>query len=160
MSLCGAHDFRSKGQRSRSQGSFQVFVVSAPWLRAYLTDLHKYLHKYSPWHVDVSRSISRSKRSRSHRSFEIKVTPVIRSFCCVHSVASSLFGRITSYVAYIQHTRGLCVAHHFSGWKVKDQGHTSRSKFLPCLLCSSVHISSIHFMWDAHTTHKVIMYNA
>ena len=107
--------FQVKNQRSRSQWSFEVFVVSAPWLRANLTDLLYSWHKYSPWHCDVSWSIYRSKgqRSRSHQSSEMKATLVIRSFCRVHSVALSLFGWITSYVAYIQHMKGWCVVHHF-----------------------------------------------
>ena len=66
------------GQKVKGQGqrSFEVFVVSTPWLRANLTDLLYTWPKYSPWHGDVSPPISRSKgqRSRSHRSFELKVT--------------------------------------------------------------------------------------
>ena len=50
-------------------------------------------------------------RSRSHWSFQLKVTLVIWSFCRVCSVASSLFDWFTSYVAYIQHMTG-DVSHH------------------------------------------------
>ena len=76
-------------QVKRSKVKVTVFSVSAPWLRAYLTDLLHTWHKCSPWRDDVSRSIF---RSRSHRSFEMKVTPVIRSFCHVRSVAPCIFG--------------------------------------------------------------------
>ena len=78
-------------------------------------------HKYSPCRGNVSCSIFESKgqRSRSHRSYEMKVTPVIRSFCRVRSMAASLFGWITSYVAHIQHTRGRRVMLHFQGERSK-----------------------------------------
>ena len=70
---CSTCDFRSKGQGHRGHSKF----LSAPWLHAYLTDLCYAWHKYSPWCDDVSQFIFRSKdqRSRSHRSFEMKVTP-------------------------------------------------------------------------------------
>ena len=35
--------------------------------------------------------------------------------------------------------------------KVKGQGHTGRSKFLPCPLCGSVPIWPIHFICGTHT---------
>ena len=89
------------------------------------------------------------KRSRSHRSFEKKVSLI---FCRVRPMTPSLFGWITSYVAYIPHMRWRGVAHHF---------HDQRSKvvpiFLPYPLCSSVPISLIHFIWDTRTTHEVTM---
>ena len=118
---CGTYDFKSKGQRPMSQGSIEFFVVSAPWLRAYLTDLLYTWHEYSPCCDNVSCSISESKgqRSRSHRSCEMNVTPVIRSFCRVRSMAASIFGWITSHVAYIQHTRGRRVILHFQDGRSK-----------------------------------------
>ena len=70
----------------------------------------------SPWR-DIFRSKGQS--SRSHWSFEMKVTPVNRRFCHACSVAPSLFGWITSYVAYIQHMRGRCVMHHFQDERSK-----------------------------------------
>ena len=59
--------------RSWSHGSFEIYVVSAPWLPPYLTKSHHmwYIHKI--WGDDVSRTTFRMKgqRSRTHRSFEI-----------------------------------------------------------------------------------------
>ena len=136
-------------KRSRSQRSCEIFVVSTPWLLAYLIDLLYAWHKYSPWRDDVPQSISRSKgqRSRSHRSFDMKATLVIRSFSCVRSVAPSLFGWITSYVAYIQHMMDDMLGTIF---RIKGQAHPGHVNFLPCPLCSSVSISPIHFIWDTH----------
>ena len=42
-----------------------------------------------------------------------QVKQVVRNFCCVRSVASFLFHRITSYVIHTQPTKWRCVAHHF-----------------------------------------------
>ena len=141
----GTYDFRSKGQRSRSEWSFKIFVVSALWLHVYLTDLPYTWYKYSPRRDNVLRSISRSKgqRSSSHLSFEMVVTLVIRSFCRVCSMAPSLFVWFPSYVAYIQHIRVQCVAHLFRDERSR---HMGRLKFLPCPLCSSIPISPIHFI--------------
>ena len=88
-----AHKISSQKVKGQGNGPFETFAVSAPWLRVYLTDLFYTWHKYNPWHVDVSRFISRSKGERwgLHRSFEMKVTPVISSFCRVTFVALSLF---------------------------------------------------------------------
>ena len=89
------------------------------------------------------------KRLRSDRSFEKKVSLI---FCLVRPMTPSLFGWITSYVAYIQNMRWRGVAHHF---------HDQRSKvvqfFLPCPLCSSVPISLSPFIWDTYTTHEATM---
>ena len=76
--------FQVKRSKVKVTGSFEVFVVSAPWLCAYSTEIF-YIHKYRFPGKKV-------KRSRSHWSFEMKVTPVIRSFYRVRSVAPSLFG--------------------------------------------------------------------
>ena len=51
----------SKGQRSRSHGSFEVFAVSAPWLRCYWTDSLHLWYTHNPWGDNVSRTISGSK---------------------------------------------------------------------------------------------------
>ena len=152
---CGMYNLRSKGLRSRSQGSFKVFVASTLWLRAYLTDLLYTWHKYSPWRDDVSRSISRSKgpRSWSHRSLEMKVTQVVWSFCHVHSLASSLFDRITSYLAYIQHMRGRCVEHQFLAATKQLYDWFSLSVCLS--VCPSVCPSVTPFSPCSH--HRIIM---
>ena len=120
----GTYDFRSKGHRSRSQWSFEIFVVSALRLHVYLTDLPYTWHKYSPRRENVLQSISMSKgqRSSSHRSFEMAVTLVIRSFCCVCSRAPSPFWVITFiYSMHTTHQGTMCRA-PFSWWKVKCQG--------------------------------------
>ena len=65
----------------------------------------------------------------------VKVTRVIQNVCRVRPVASSLFDRITSQVAYVQRTRGRCVAMchaPFSGRKVRGQGHMDDLNFLLC----------------------------
>ena len=53
--------------------------------------------------------------------WKVKVTWVIWHFCfcCVHSMASSLFDQITSHVACIQHLKGRCVKHHFQDERSK-----------------------------------------
>ena len=53
---------------------------------------------------------------------KVKVTRVVLIFGTVRSVPSSLFDRITSYVAYIQHMRR-CVVHHFR----KERSRSYRS---------------------------------
>ena len=115
---CGTYNLRSKGQRSRSQGSFEDFVVSALWLHGYFTNLLYTWYKYSPWHDDVSRSIFRSKgqRSRSHRSFQMKVTRVVRSFSCPYWTDSL-------HMWYIHNPWGNDVSRTISGSK----GRRSRS---------------------------------
>ena len=56
---------------------------------------------------------------------------------------------------------GRCVVHHFQDERSdRGQGHTGCSKFLQRLLCSSVHISPIHFIWYTHTTHEFTMCSA
>ena len=68
----------SQVKRSISHLSFQIFFMSAPRPRFYLTDSfriwHKYnlwdsmchiWHKYNPWGDDVTRTISRSKCQKS-----------------------------------------------------------------------------------------------
>ena len=94
---CGTYNFRSKVKVTGVIRRFCRVRSLAPWL----FDLYTW-HKYSPWHGDVSRSNSRSKvqRSRSHRSFQMKVTRVVRSFRCVRSVAPSPLGRFISYVVH------------------------------------------------------------
>ena len=55
--------------------------------------------------------------------WKVKVTWAVQSFYLVHSMGSSLFDRIISYVAYmyLQHIKGQCVSHHFKneGSKLK-----------------------------------------
>ena len=111
---CTISDQKVKGQGHRI---IPIFCVSTPWLCAYVTDLLHTWYKCSPWCVDALQSISTSKyqRSRSHQSFEMKFTMVIRSFCHGRTIDSS-FDRITSYLAYIEHMRGHTP---FSGSKVK-----------------------------------------
>ena len=64
-------NIRLKGQRSHRL--FKVFIMSAPWLCAYLTNSLHILHKYNPRDDDVLHTISRSKgwRSGSHRLFKV-----------------------------------------------------------------------------------------
>ena len=57
----------------RSQASFEVFAVSAPWLRTYWTDSLHMWYTHNSWGDNVSRTNSGSKgqRSRSQGSFEV-----------------------------------------------------------------------------------------
>ena len=128
LSICVCHSFflpcsyhlvfmkltqniRLKGQRSHRL--FEVFVMSAPWLLAYLTNPLYNLHKYNPKDDDISHTISRSKgwRSRSQRLFKFKVTWVVQIFCHACSVAWCLFDRFVSYLAQLQPMSSRCVAH-------------------------------------------------
>ena len=83
--MCHASFFRMKGQRSGSQMSFEVFVVSASCLPPYLTESHHMWHTYNTWRGDVPRTIFRMKgrRSRLHGSFEVFVvsTPWLPPYC-------------------------------------------------------------------------------
>ena len=81
----------------------------------------------------------------------MKVTPVIRGFCCDCSMALYLFDLFTSYVVPTRHMRWRCVVHHFRVKKVKGQGHTGRSKFWPCPLRGSIPFWPIHFICGTHT---------
>ena len=127
---------------SRSQGSFEFFVGSAPLFRAYLTDLVYIWHK--------------CKSSRWHRLFEMKVMLVIRSFCRIRSEASSLFGwityrfpsltssffdRITPYVVCIKHRRGQCAVHNFQdeSSKVKVEVSILSTPWPPPYFTESLH---------------------
>ena len=144
---CGTYNFRSKGQRSRSQGSFEDFVVSALWLHGYLTYLLYTWHKYSPWHGDVSRSNSRSKvqRSRSHRSFQMKVTRVVRSFGRVRSVAPSLLDRFTSYVEHTQPMRWRYVPQHLRVKRSKVKvTRVVRNFCCVCFVAPGTHTAHVH----------------
>ena len=80
----------------------------------------------------------------------MKVTPVIRGFCCDCSMALCLFDLFTSYVVPTRHVRWRCVVHHFRVKKVKGQGHTGRSKFWPCPLHGSIPFWPIHFICCTH----------
>ena len=108
--------------------SFQVLVLFALWFRPYLTESLHMWHTYYTWE-DVLHTIFRMKGQRS----KVKVTRVIWSFYFVRSVASSLFDRITSYVAYIQHMRGQCVMHHFQVQRSRLHGLV-KGYFLPHLV--------------------------
>ena len=84
---------RSKFQRSRSRRSFEVFVISAPWLNPYLTQsLHMWdIYNTCMWCAE--------------HHLQVKVTRVVTHFGSISFVVSSLFDWITSYVAHIQHMR-------------------------------------------------------
>ena len=74
-------------QRSRSHGSFEIFVVCAPWLPP---DLTESLHM---WHIYMQHM--RGQCFTSHIQDErsvVKVTLVISNFGPVRSLALSLFG--------------------------------------------------------------------
>ena len=64
---------RFPGHRSRSHGSFEIFAMSAPWLRPYLTHKRWVEHTHNPWGDDVAHIIfgSKGQRSRSIGSFEV-----------------------------------------------------------------------------------------
>ena len=141
---CVAHHFQV--QRSRSHGLFAVFAVSAPWFRPYLTES---LHM---WHMRGRCVADHFQVQRS----KVKVTRVVRSFCCVRSVAPSLFDRITSYTT---HEGTMCRA-PFSDPKVEGQGHMGCSKFLPCPLRGSVPIWLNNFICGTYTTHEGTMCHA
>ena len=120
-SRCVAHHFRVK--RSRSPGSFEVFAVSAQWLRPYWTDSLHMWYTHNPWSHDVSRTISGSKgqRSRSPGSFEVFAVsaPWLRPYW-----TDSL------RMWYTHNPWGQDVSRTISGSKVKGQAHKGRLKFL------------------------------
>ena len=138
-------NIRLKGQRSHRL--FEVFIVSALWLCAYLTNSLHIFHKYNPRDDDVPHTISRSKgwRSGSHRLFKLR-SRVALSFCHVCSVACCLFDRFVLYVVQIQPMKSWCVTHHFHFKGSKVQVTQARWKFWPYPLCVSLPIWLID-MW-------------
>ena len=120
-SRCVAHHFRVK--RSRSPGSFEVFAVSAQWLRPYWTDSLHMWYTHNPWSHDVSRTISGSKgqRSRSPGSFE--VFAVSAPWLCPYWTDSLRMW-------YTHNPWGQDVSRTISGSKVKGQAHKGHLKFL------------------------------
>ena len=97
----------------RSHGSFEVFVMSALWFSPYLTESLHMCYACNTWGVMYCAPFSGRKVKGQGHMGHFKFWP-----CPLHG---SLFDQITSYVAYIQHMRGRCVAHHFQDekWKVK-----------------------------------------
>ena len=67
-------DFRSQSNRSRFLGSFEVFVICAPWLPVYLRDWLHIWQKYNLWSNDAWLTISRSK-VKDYAAFCVGVTP-------------------------------------------------------------------------------------
>ena len=162
---CGTNGFMGKDQRSKSHGSFEVFVVSAHWLCACLIcfipgtnivhDVTKCRDSFTGQKVKVTRVAQSVNHFQVKRS-KVKVTRVIWSFCGVRSVASTLFDRITLYVAYIQLIRGWCIAPHFQD-EGSSQCHTGRFKFWPYPLRAFIHIYLNHFIYGTHTTRERTM---
>ena len=144
--------FRTKGQRSRSYGSFDFFNVSSLQLHPYFTDSA---------HMIYTQPM-RSQCVVHNFQVEMSKVMVTRMIWSVRSMASSLFDKIMSYVSYTQHMRMQCVASHFQDerskvkatrvtsnvtyrhvsqrqpikgqcvvrhFQIKDQGHTDRYKF-------------------------------
>ena len=58
------------GWRSRSRGSFEVFVMSATPLCTHLVDSFLVCHKYNPWVHAVSRPIQKVKRN-GHKALKL-----------------------------------------------------------------------------------------
>ena len=107
-------------QMSRKLDRGKVFAIE-PSAKLFNESLHMW-HTYNTCGGHVSPF--QDQRSK------VKVIRVVSSFGLARSVALSLFGWITSYMAFIQHEGTMCHA-PFPGWKVKGQGH---SKFLKCPL--------------------------
>ena len=137
-SQCVAHHLLVK--RSRSHGSFEVFVMSAPWLPLYMTESLHMWHTYITWGMICHAPFPGAK---------VKVTWVVWSFGPVCSVAWSLFGQITSYVAYIKH-KGQCVAPHFQDQKSRSHGSFKvlalSAPWIRLYLAESLHL------WQAYNT--------
>ena len=91
------------------------------------------------------------------KRLKVQIARVIWNFCCVHSVAPCLFVLLTLYATHIQPMRGRCVLHTIPSPKVKGQGHTGCSEFLPCLLHVSVPILHICFICYTNTMHDGMM---
>ena len=86
---------------------------------------------------------------------------VISNFGPVHSVALSLFGWITSYVAFIQHMWGRCIAHHFQDWRSKVKATwVVRSFYLVYSMASSLfdRIAS-YVAYIQHMRGRCVMYH-
>ena len=138
-----------KDQRSRSHRSFEVFVVSALWLSPYLTESLHMWYTYNAWEGDVAGTIFGMKLERS----KVKFTWAVSNFGLVHSVALSLFGWIISYVTYIQHMRGWCVAHHSQDERSKVKVTWVIWSFCPVRSWLPPYLTeSLHNMWHKYNT--------
>ena len=159
--------------------------MSAPWLRAYLTDLLHTWHKCSPWRDSVSRSIlgrnfkclgghTNHLKWRPVRLFEVFAmsAPWLRPYLAesLHmwhtyntwgdDVLCIIF-RPNHFICGIHITNEGAMCHAlFSGWKVKGQGHTGPFNFWHCPLCAFVPIWPNHFICGIHTAHDETMCRA
>ena len=101
----------------------------------------------------------KSQRSRSYWSFEMKVTSFIRDFLqCPLRGSILIWLNHFIYGIYTTHEGMVCRA-LFSGWKVKGQAGTRRSKFYRVRFIAPS-LFHLHFVWDTHTTHGVKMCRA
>ena len=97
----------TKGQRSRSHGSFQFLALSDTWLRPYLAESLHMWHTCNTWGGNVSRTIFRMKgRSQSHKSRSKFLPSTLHGFLLIWP----------NDLAYIQQMRGRWVVHHFSSF--------------------------------------------
>ena len=129
-------------KRSGSHRSFEVFIVSAPWLLPFLTESLHMWHTYNTWRVNVPCPIFRTKglRLRSHVSFQF----LALSALWLRPYLTAPF--------HMWHTYNTWGDDTFPGRKVKGQGHTGRFMFWPSPL--------LHFVCGIHTTHEGRMCHA
>ena len=126
-------NIRLKGQRSHRL--FKVFIMSAAWLCAYLTNSLHILHKYNPRDDDVPHTPFPGQKAedQDHTGCSKLRSRVVLSFCHVCSVACCLFDRFVLYVVQIQPMKSWCVTHHFHFKGSKVQVTQARWKFWPYL---------------------------
>ena len=121
--------------------------MSATWLHVYSTDLLFIWHKYN--HVASHFQVN-SESSKSYGLFEVKVIPIVRSFCCVCSVAPWLCDWFASYVAQIQLISWQCVTHHFQVKRLKFKVTGTFEIFaVPVLWLCAYLTKSLH-MWHKY----------
>ena len=135
---------RSKGQRSRSNGSFE-----APWLPPYLTESMCGIRTTHEGAMCRSPFLGQNVKGQGNMSrFKFLSCPLcgfvpiwLNYFICgVHTT----------------HEGTICRA-PFSEWKVKGQGHMGSSKFLPCSLRGLLLIWPKHFICGIHKTNEDAM---
>ena len=140
---CVVHHFQDERSKVRSQGSM---CLPSPLCSSDPMPSVDFI-----WNAHITHEVTTCRAPFPGQT--VKVTQAIWSFCCVRSVASSLFDWITSNVAYIQHMREWCVVLHFQDERSKVK-HIGCFNFWPSISPLWLHpylAESLH-MWHTYNT--------
>ena len=118
------------------------------------------------WHTNMQhmRGQCVALHFQDERSM-VKVTQVVSSFGCVHSVSHP----ISRTKGQRSRSHGSFQVFRYNTWgddvlctifRMKDQGHMGHSKFLPCPLYGFLLFWPNHFICGIHATHEGVMCRA